>query len=87
MEEFESRLRSLADEEGEYNLGTSTSGTEEEFCDYLAPDEVEAFQQLAELADKKKKWLRIFDKMLYCIKTREFEQAREFFELLVQELL
>ena len=86
MSELEIKLRNYAAEEEEFNLGTSTAGTAEEFCDYLDTEEAEMFRQMAELAEKKKKWLKLFEKMQNSIKAREFDVAYTVFEDLVQEL-
>lgn len=86
MSELEIKLRNYAAEEEEYNLGTSTTGTAEEFCDYLDAEQAEMFHQMAEIAEKKKKWLKLFNQMQKSIKTREFDDAYTVFEDLVQEL-
>ena len=75
-----------ADMEEEYMPGTSVAGTTEEFCDYLDEDQSEMFQQMQELAEQKKKWLRLFEKMQKSIKAREFDKAYTTFEVLSQEL-
>ena len=86
MNKLEEKLRNYAAEEEEYNLGTSVTGTAEEFCDYLDTDEADMFRQMAELAEQKKKWLKLFEKMQISIKAREFDEAYTTFEDLVQEL-
>lgn len=86
MNKLEEKLRNYAAEEEEYNLGTSVTGTAEEFCDYLDTDEADMFRQMAELAEQKKKWLKLFEKMQNSIKAREFDEAYTTFEDLVQEL-
>ena len=47
MNKLEEKLRAYAAEEEEYNLGTSVTGTAEEFCDYLDTDEADMFRQMA----------------------------------------
>lgn len=86
MNELEKNLRAYAAEEEEYNLGTSGTGTNEEFCDYLDTDEADMFRQMAELAEQKKKWLKLFNQMQKNIRAREFDKAYTAFEDLVQEL-
>lgn len=86
MNKLEEKLRAYAAEEEEYNLGTSVTGTAEEFCDYLDTDEADMFRQMAELAEQKKKWLKLFEKMQNSIKAREFDEAYTTFAVLTQEL-
>lgn len=86
MNELEKNLRNYAAEEDEYNLGTSTTGTAEEFCDYLDAEQAAMFHQMAEIAEQKKKWLKLFEQMQNSIKAREFDDAYTTFEDLVQEL-
>lgn len=80
-------LRNLAAEEkDEQYTEHLTAGTAEEFCDYLDADQAEMFQQMAEAAEQKKKWLRLFEKMQKCIQAREFDEAYTAFEVLSQEI-
>lgn len=69
-----------------YDDSFLTQGTNEEFCDYLDTDEADMFRQMAELAEQKKKWLSLFEKMQKSIKAREFDKAYTLFEDLAQEL-
>lgn len=78
--------RYVADREDEYRPGTSTSGTDEEFCDYLDEEQAEIFQQIVDMIGEKGKWRRLFDKMQSSIRAREFDEAYTTFEVLSQEL-
>lgn len=87
MSKLEKEMRNYAaDMEEEYTPGTSVAGTSQEFCDYLDEDQAEMFHQMKELAEQKKKWLRLFEKMQKSIQAREFDEAYISFEVLIQEM-
>ena len=87
MNDPKKKLLALAAElEDEENESQQEWCTNDAFCDYLSPDQVEMFLQMQELAEQKKKWLRIFDDMQQCIAKGDFDKAYTKFELLCLDL-
>lgn len=80
--EIGNSLRELQEEE-QYSI---ENGSLTEFCDWLDQDEQIRLQQMRELAEKKRRWLRLFDKMLSEISSRNFEEAYGIFEELSNDL-
>ena len=83
-ETFERSLADLREENEEMIF--SGNGNVEEFMDMLDTTEKEQFQQMAEIAEQKKKWLRRFEKMTEAIAARDFDEAYASFEVLANDL-
>ena len=63
-----------------------SNGSMERFFDFLDSEEQERFHEMQELAERKKKWLRLFDRMQSQIASGEFDEALETFGLLSQDM-
>lgn len=83
-ENFENSLRELQEENEEMIF--SGNGNSVEFMDMLSDEERERFQQMPELAEQKRKWLRRFEKMQEAISCRDFDEAYSAFEVLSNDL-
>ena len=83
-ENFERSLADLREENEEMIF--SGNGNSVEFMDMLNDEERERFQQMPELAEQKRKWLRRFEKMQEAISCRDFDEAYSAFEVLSNDL-
>ena len=83
-ETFERSLADLREENEEMIF--SGNGNSVEFMDMLNDEERERFQQMPELAEQKRKWLRRFEKMQEAISCRDFDEAYSAFEVLSNDL-
>lgn len=81
----EKKLRDLREESEELSVGIN-AGQTQEFMDWLSPEEQAAFEAMKERAENKKKWLRLYDKMMTYISQREFAAAEEIFETLHMDM-
>ena len=84
MAKFEKALADLREEQ--MNEFEVSNGSVEKFFDFLDPEEQEKFHEMEELAERKKKWLRLFDKMQSQIVSGEFDEALETFGLLSEDM-
>ncbi len=82
--EIEKALADLSEERMESEI--ISNGSVVEFFDWLSPEEKEKFHEMEELAEKKRKWLRLFDRMQSEIANGDFSEALETFGLLSQEM-
>ena len=83
-ETFERSLADLREENDEMIF--SGNGNSVEFMDMLNDEERERFQLMPELAERKRKWLRRFEKMQEAISCRDFDEAYSAFEVLSNDL-
>lgn len=83
-ETFERSLADLREENEEMIF--SGNGNSVEFMDMLNDEERERFQQMPELAEQKRKWLRRYEKMQEAISCRDFDEAYASFEVLANDL-
>lgn len=81
--DFRDEVRDLQEENEGIFQG---NGSLTEFMDYLDNEEQERLKQMEELAEKRKKWLRLFEKMQEEIACRNFDEAYETFEILSNDL-
>ena len=84
MAKFEKALADLREERMESEI--ISNGSMERFFDFLDSSEQEKFQSMQELAEKKKKWLRLFEKMQSEIASEEFDEALELFRSLCEDM-
>lgn len=84
--EIEKALASLREEQNESEQYGLNNGSIEEFFDFLEPEDRDSFEEIKSTAENKKKWLKIFDKMLTQIAARDFADALETFESLREEI-
>ena len=75
---YEKALNDLREEQMENEF--VSNGATIEFMDWLSPEEREKFQAMQELAEKKRKWLRLFDRMQSEIANGDFSEALETFK-------
>lgn len=82
---YEKALADLREEQMENEFGIS-NGSMERFFDFLDSEEQERFHEMQELAERKKKWLRLFDRMQAEIASEEFDEALEHFRSLCEDM-
>ncbi len=81
---YEKALADLREEQmDEFEV---SNGSMERFFDFLDSEEQERFHEMQELAERKKKWLRLFDRMQSQIASEDFSEALETFEILSQDM-
>ncbi len=84
-ETYRSSIDELREEEIENGIFIG-NGNSVEFMDMLSDEERERFQQMAKLAEQKRKWLRRYEKMQEAISCRDFDEAYSAFEVLSNDL-
>ncbi len=82
---YEKALADLRDEQMENEFGIS-NGSMDKFFDFLDPEEQERYHEMEEIAEKKRKWLRVFEKMQSEIASEEFDEALEHFRSLCEDM-
>ena len=81
---IEKALADLREEQVENEI--ISNGATMEFMDWLSPEEKEKFHAMEELAEQKRKWLKLFDRMHSEIANGDFSEALETFGLLSLEM-
>lgn len=79
-------LADLRDEQNENEVIEISDRSMERFFDFLDSSEQERYHEIEELAEKKRKWLRLFEKMQSQIASEDFSEALETFEILSQDM-
>ena len=83
---YEKALADLRDEQNENEVIEISDRSMERFFDFLDSSEQERYHEMEELAEKRRKWLRLFDRMQSEIANGDFSEALETFGLLSQEM-
>ena len=84
MDELRAQARALANEEKNEQL-IINHGNVAAFKDLLDPEKQDFFDSVEEIFEKKKKWLRLCERMSQKINEGNYEEALEIFEDLYRE--
>ena len=83
---YEKALEDLRDEQNENEVIEISDRSMERFFDFLDASEQERYHEIEELAEQKRKWLKLFDRMQSEIASEDFSEALETFEILSQDM-